>query len=364
MRGTLVKLGLFVTLCVAITGTLVFTIGNVQSLRVGPVQLLDDSYRLHATFDDITGLLMNDNVKVAGVVVGKITSIKVVDGRARVTLRVKNSMKLPSDTAGAIRWRNLLGQRYLYLYPGQASTTLEPGDDLSKTTSVVDLGELLNRLGPIVSAVDPAKVNDFLDTIVGALSGNEAKIGAAIDNLAAVAKTLGDRDEAVGRLVGNLDTVTGAVADRDREIRQILDNLNAITKTFNENTNVLDTAVVELGNYNGHLSAILGNNRSQIDSIVSNLAIVVAAVGAKLPTLDHAIGYLDDTALRLANVSQYGEWLDQSILCLRVTLPTTTLESPCLEQPNSNAAPLAGPKRNTTAGVTAVRDLLSLGGGR
>lgn len=363
MRGTLIKLGLFVTLCVTITVGLVFSIGNVQSLRVGPLQLLDDSYRLHATFDDVTGLLINDNVKVAGVVVGKVTSIKVVEGRARVTFRVKSSMKLPSDTSAAIRWRNLLGQRYLYLYPGAASTTLQSGGNVAKTVSVVDLGELLNRLGPIVASIQPGKVNDFLDTIVGALSGNEAKIGLAIDNLAAVAKTLGDRDEAVGRLVGNLDTVTDAVADRDREIRQVLDNLNAITKTFSENTAVLDTAVVELADYNGHLSAILGNNRAQIDSIISNLATVVAALGEKLPTLDHAVGNLDDAALRLANVSQYGEWLDQSILCIRITA-VTTIESPCLELPNSNASSLAGPQRKSTAGVHAVRDLLSIGAAR
>lgn len=363
MRATLVKLGLFVALCLTITITLIFSIGNVQSLRVGPVQLLDDTYRVHATFDDVTGLLINDNVKVAGVVVGKVTSIKVVAGRARVTLRVRDSMKLPSDTTAAIRWRNLLGQRYVYLYPGPASTTLQAGGAIAKTVSVVDLGELLNRLGPIVASIDPGKVNEFLDTIVGALSGNEAKIGQAIDNLAVVAKTLGDRDDAVGRLVGNLDTVTATVADRDREIRQILDNLNAITKTFSENTTVLDQAVVELANYNGHLSAIVGNNRAQIDGIVSNLATIVAAIGAKLPTLDHAVGNLDDAALRLANVSQYGEWLDQSILCIRITA-ATTIESPCLELPSSNASSLAGPQRQTTAGMRAVRDLLSLGASR
>lgn len=361
MRATLVKLSLFVALCLTITVVLVFSIGNVQSLRIGPIQFLDDTYQLHATFDDVTGLLINDNVKVAGVRVGKITSIKVRDGKARVTMRVKDSMKLPVDTAAAIRWRNLLGQRYLYLYPGDASTTLQPGAEFAETISVVDLGELLNRLGPIVQAIEPAKVNEFLDTIVGALSGNEAKIGRALDNLAAVAKTLGDRDEAVGRLVGNLDTVAGAVADRDREIRQILENLNAITKTFNENTTVLDKAVVELADFNGHLSAIVGNNRSQIDSIITNLATVVAALGEKLPTLDHAVGNLDDAALRLHNVSQYGEWLDQAILCMRISTPGGNVETPCLDLPSDNTASLAGPRRTSSAGVRAVHDLLSVG---
>ena len=260
---------------------LIFSIGNVQSLRIGPVQLLDDSYKLSATFDDVTGLLINDNVKVAGVKVGKVTSIKVVEGRARVTFRVKHELKLPSDTEASVRWRNLLGQRYMYLYPGNSSTTLRGGGTIKNTTSVVDLGELLNRLGPIVAAIEPSKVNEFLDTIVAALNGNEAKIGQSIDNLAKLTKSLGERDQSIGRLVENIDTVAAAVGDRDREIREVLDNLVLITKTFNDNSDVLDRSVVELAKLQRSLAEILTHNRSQIDSILTNLTTVVSTVGGQ-----------------------------------------------------------------------------------
>ena len=362
MRGTLIKLALFIALCLAITVALVFSIGNVQSLRVGPVQLLDDSYKLVATIDDVTGLLINDNVKIAGVKVGKVVSIKVVDGKARVTFRVKDGVRLPTDTEAAIRWRNLLGQRYLYLYPGAASTTLRPGQAIPKTTSVVDLGELLNRLGPIVAAIDPDKVNEFLDTIVGALNGNEKKISESLDNLAKVAQVLGERDEAIGRLVGNVDAVTGAIADRDREIRQVLDNLSLITRTFNDNTDVLDKAVVELGDFNGHLATILGNNRSQIDSIVTSLTSVVSALAPKLPVVEGIVDNLDQAALRLANVSQYGEWLNQNILCARIGYPVAlSVDTPCLDLPTTNQSEFIGPQTAETSGSTAIRQLLSLG---
>jgi phospholipid/cholesterol/gamma-HCH transport system substrate-binding protein len=358
MRATLIKLGAFVTLCLVIAVALTFSIGNVQSLRIGPVQLLDDSYKLSATFDDVTGLLINDNVKVAGVKVGKVTGIKVVEGRARVTMRVKHQLKLPSDTEAAIRWRNLLGQRYLYLYPGTSSTALAHGGVIKKTTSVVDLGELLNRLGPIVAAIDPPKVNEFLDTVVGALNGNEAKIRQSLDALSQIAVTLGDRDEAIGRLVENIDTVAAAVGDRDREIREVIDNLVLITKSFNDNVDVLDRASVELADYNGHLAEILSHNRAQIDGILTNLTTIVGTVGEKLPTVEHIIAGLDDTVLRLANVSQYGEWLDQSIVCIKVGYPAVA-STPCLEQPSNNMSGLAGANAKITRGNAALRGLLN-----
>src|SRR5438045_7014827 len=147
MIKTIIKLLAFFAVCAPFTGYLAFTIGNIH--------LFEHAYKLTASFDDATGLLKDDNVKVAGVVVGKVGSVKINQGRANVEFSVKDSVKVPTDSSVAIRWRNLIGQRYLYVYPGNGSTVLRGGDRVQKTRSVVDVGELFNRLGPIVKAIDP-----------------------------------------------------------------------------------------------------------------------------------------------------------------------------------------------------------------
>jgi phospholipid/cholesterol/gamma-HCH transport system substrate-binding protein len=352
-RRTILKLALmFVLPCTIITTYLYFSIGNIQSFKIGPINLLDHQYTLRATFDDVTGVLPNDNVKIAGVVVGKVTKVKVVDGRAQLTFKVRKGIKLPTDTSAAIRWRNLLGQRYLYLYPGKASTVLRSGQRVTITRSVVDLGELFNRLGPIVKAIDPEQVNAFLDAVVGGLDGNEEKLRTALGNLAALAGTLGARDQAIGRLVENLDTVAATIAARDREIRTILDNLVAISTTFSENTDVLDEAVTELGTFSENLGGLLENNRAQIDRTVSNLAKIVELVRTKLPTLDNTVLNLDDAARRLVTASRFGEFLNQDIYCGTIGLSPTAVEVPCI--PLSGQS---GPASRAT-GVAALRQLI------
>jgi phospholipid/cholesterol/gamma-HCH transport system substrate-binding protein len=355
-RRTLIKLLIvFVIPCTLITGYLYFSIGNIQSLKLGPINLLDNQYTLRAVFDDVTGMLPNDNVKIAGVVVGKVTKVKVVDGRAEVAFKVRAGVKLPTDTSAAIRWRNLLGQRYLYLYPGTASTVLRSGDHVTLTRSVVDLGELFNRLGPIVKAIDPQQVNTFLDAVVGGLDGNEDKLRAALDNLAALSGTLGARDQAIGRLVDNLDTITKTIAARDHEIRTILDNLVLISSAFSENTDVLDTAVTNLKTFSDNFGGLLENNRSEIDRTVSNLAKIVDVVRSKLPTLDDAVLNLDDAAKRLFTASRFGEWLNQDIYCGTIGVAPTAIDVPCLPL-SSPASAAAHP-----SGVAALRQLI---GGR
>src|SRR5437764_2145035 len=322
MIRTIIKLVVFFAVCALFTGYLAFTIGNIH--------LFQHTYGLTATFDDATGLLRADNVKVAGVVVGRVDSVKIDQGRAQVAFSVNDSVKVPSDSQVAIRWRNLIGERYLYIYPGTTSTVLRNGDRVQRTRSVVDVGELFNRLGPIVQAIDPKQVNTFLDAIVQALDGNSDKIRESIDSLAVIAQSLGSRDQAIGRLVDNVNTVAGAINDRDAQIRTVLDNLVLISQTFSQNTDVLNTAVTQLGDFSDNFGSLLAGNRAQLDSIIDHLGAVIAEVKVKLPVLDSVFAGLDEAARRLAN-NRYGEWLDNDVLCGAMFNPPQFMSNnPCI----------------------------------
>jgi phospholipid/cholesterol/gamma-HCH transport system substrate-binding protein len=279
------------------TVDLAFTIGNI---RPSHLWFFHKDYVLNAYFDDVTGLNSGDNVKVAGVIVGKVNSIHVVDGpggrnnggngRAKVTFQVHKSVRLPANSVVSIRWRNLIGQRYVYLSPPPADQAqpivLRNGDTVTKTVAVVDIGELFNRLGPIVRALDPAKINQFLDAVTGALSGNEDSLRAALDNLATLTASLASHDAAIGRLVGNLDTVAATITDRDKEIRTVLDNLVALSTTFSDNTQVVDDAITQLGIVQPNLDRLLANNRGQIDRILANLKTLLGVVETKVPQVN------------------------------------------------------------------------------
>src|SRR4051794_18688101 len=364
MLWTVGKLVAFFAVCALFTAYLAFTIGNIH--------LFEHTYKLAATFDDSTGLLKDDNVKVAGVVVGKESSVSIDQGKATVEFSVKDSVKVPADSQAAIRWRNLIGQRYVYVYPGTGSTVLKDGDKVTKTRSVVDVGELFNRLGPIVKAINPEDVNTFLDTIVQALDGNTDKVRQSIDNLAVVAQSLGSRDQQIGRLIDNVNTVAGAINDRDAQIRTVLDNLVLISQTFSQNTDVLNTAVTELGDFSDNFGSLLANNKTQIDRIIGNLNTVLDEVKLKLPVLDSVLGGLDTAAKSLVNSSRYGEWLNQTIPCGALlndpsSSPIVPVNDPCVTGSGSlqNGGPAAPSGRSQTAaqthGTQAIDQILKQG---
>ena len=359
MRSTVLRLVVFVLVTGFFTGYLAVTIGNIQ--------LFKDQYELTAVFDDVTGLLPNDNVKVAGVVVGKVTGIRLERGEAVVDFVVDDAVKVPRDSQAVIRWRNLLGQRFLYLEPGEAATTLQDGDRITETRAVVDLGELFNRLGPIVKAIEPSQVNAFLDSITAALDGNEDELRATIDDLATLTSALASRDEAIKRLIDNLNTVAGTITSRDVQIRTVLDNLLALATTFRENTDVLDAAITDLGDVSENFGSLLENNRAEIDRIVDSLETLVALVREKLPSLDVTVANLDEASQAIFRSASYGEFLNQEILCARFGTQTPALETQCdAASAKPGGTPDGGAAVTTTrrtSGAQAIVRLMSGGGG-
>ena len=315
MKGTIAKFLAFILICSGFTAYLVVTIGNIR--------LFSHEYDLTATFDDVTGLLPNDNVKVAGVIVGKVSAIKVEQGRAKVTFSVRDKVKVPTDSTAAIRWRNLLGQRYLYLYPGQSENALESGQAVAKTRPVVDLGALFDELGPIVGAIDPTQVNQVLDTLTQALSGREDKVSEALDDLATLASGLGARDEAIQRLVTNLDTVAATLNRRDAQIEVMLENLVTLAQAFGDNTETLDAALSELGSFGTSLNEVLTSSSDELDRLLLNLSQVTETVRGKLPELDEFLAGFAEASAGVFRAGNRGEFLNQKIICVFLGPPTS-----------------------------------------
>ncbi len=361
MIRTALKFGAFVVVCLVFTGYLAFTIGNLDIRD----PLNRGNFVVSASFEDVTGLLVNDNVKVAGVVVGKVTKIETEDGVAEVTFQIDDDHDdIPRDSTAVIRWRNLIGQRYIYLYPGDSPETLQQDDHIDDTVSVVDLGELFNKLGPIVGSIDPAQVNDFLETITSALDGREDKVGQALDDLAVLTTGLASRDDAIQRLLTNLDTVADTVNRRDAQIETMLQNLILLSDTFGDNTATLDAALTELASFGTELDRLLDTNSTEITRLLGNLALVTDTVEGRLPELDAFLAGFGDASAAIFRAGNRGEFLNQKILCSAVGPPASSQSGcpsgdPILGLSADDPAATAVPFRPTSStGAAGIESLL------
>ena len=280
MIRTAIKFGIFGLICLTLTMWLAFVIGN----REFNDPLNRDNFELTARFDDVTGLLINDEVKIAGVEVGKVTNVGTDDGRAVVRFQVRNDYRdlLPIDTTASIRWRNLIGQRFLYLVPGEASTTARARRrDLPGVRLRDRLGRRPRR------PVQPARPDRRAPSTRArstSSSRRSPRPSKATPTASARSSTtsppcrpgLATRDEAI------------SLADREPQHRRrhrhrprpadphaARQPRACWPQTFSDNTDVVDQALNEFASFSTDLSTLVDANRAEIDRIIANLDLVV-----------------------------------------------------------------------------------------
>ncbi|HEY8480397.1 MAG TPA: MlaD family protein [Spirillospora sp.] len=345
-NATLVRFLVFV----ALTGTLTFSIGQMilgTSFR--------DRYTLTATFDDVTGLLEGDDVKLAGTPVGRVEDIKVVRGKAVVEMAVDREVTIPRDSTAAIRWRNVMGQRVIYLEPGRQKAKLGDGDRVPHTRSVVDLGEIVNSLGPLTRNLDPDQLNKILFAFAQALEGNERNISLLTTNMDALLQTFTARKKTIEKMIDDYETVSAAVAQRDRQIAASIDNLESLTKVFANNRRLLENAVVEISGVTTNLNAVLGDRDAQLNRIIQNLGVFADTFRLNVDQLEKMVRQLPLTLRQLFASVNGGHFLRSNALCLNL------VQGPCpfpMELPRR-----PGTDEPTQQELDQLRKMLQGGGG-
>ncbi len=225
MRGLLgpsVKLTIFLV----VTGFVTYLLGaTITNATYGPTT----TYR--ALFTDATGLLAGDDVRIAGVRVGSIRSIDLVQPRtggaslAEVTFTVTRSRPLPASAIAELRFRNLVGQRYLAIEEGAGSNQPQPPKapiPLSQTQNALDLTVLFAGFKPLFQGLDASEINSLSMEIIQTLQGEGGTVTLLLQQTADLTTPIADKDKVIGDLIDNLCSVLDTVGQRDAELNNLI----------------------------------------------------------------------------------------------------------------------------------------------
>ena len=216
-RGDLVKLVIFIVVTSMATGILVVLIGNLtfQSAR---------NYK--AVFSDATGVVKGDDVRIAGVKVGSVKGVEIVDReRALVSFDVADASVVTKSSTATIRYRNLVGQRYISLTQGVGDLDRLPADatiPMDRTEPALDLTVLFNGFKPLFAALSPTDINKLSAEVIRVFQGEGGNFNQLLTSTASLTNTLADRDRVIGQLIDNLNEVLATLAGRDKELSELI----------------------------------------------------------------------------------------------------------------------------------------------
>lgn len=316
-KAVLVKVILFSAVCVAMT--------VVLGVRLANTRLFADRVTYEAAFENASGVIKGDSVKIAGVDVGRVSGTRIEAGKAIVTFAVDRDVELPEDTGAAIRWRNVLGQRFLYLFPGDAEDLLAEGDRIpvERTENAGDIGALLNNAGPILQAIDPEQANAFLESINTALSGNEIATRQLLDNASILATDLAEMDEQIGAVVETSDEVLGTFARQDDAIHEILRRLDSLGGSLERTTGDLNVVLTDFAVVQRHLDRLLRENGGNIDAAIADLDSITGLLAENKTELARTLCTLPTGVAGYFQTTSWGEWFNVRITEVLIKDPSS-----------------------------------------
>lgn len=300
----LAKLIVFAAVTLVLTALLAQTLG---SLSFGGT-----TYR--ARFSDVTGLLVGDDVRIAGVKVGQVSGIKVVDNTvAEVAFTVDNQVPLASSVRARIRYRNLVGQRYVALTEGPGSgRRLPPGGLIprSQTVPALDLTVLFNGFRPLFTALTPQDVNKLAYEIIQVLQGEGGTMASLLQRTASLTNTLADRDAVIGRVITNLNSVLSTLDTRDQALDQTISQLRQFVSGLAADRTAIGNALANLGELTGATASLLKDARPPLASDVDSLGKVAGTLNRNASVIDDTLSRLPGRYQALTRTASYGSWFN------------------------------------------------------
>jgi phospholipid/cholesterol/gamma-HCH transport system substrate-binding protein len=303
--SSLVKLVVFMVVTALATGLLAIVIGN---LSFGP----KNSYS--AEFVDATGLVKGDDVRIAGVKVGSVEDVSIVDRtHALVRFSVQSGTSLTRSTRADIRYRNLVGQRYVALTNEIGSTqVLQPGGTipLSHTSPALDLTVLFNGFKPLFQALSPAEVNQLSYEIIQVFQGQGGTLNGMLAHTASITQTLADRDAVIGQLITNLNSVLDHVGRRNRQLNDLITTFQQFIGGLKQDRGAILGSLNRISDLSVQTADLVSGIRGPFVSDIHHLRGFAANLDRGKAEIDRVLQVLPIKLTKVGRTAIYGSWFN------------------------------------------------------
>jgi phospholipid/cholesterol/gamma-HCH transport system substrate-binding protein len=350
--------------------SLIFTVGTLLATGMLALTIRNSdpggTNDYTAMFTDATSVNKGDDVRMAGVKVGTVQSIGIGDDRlAEVKFTVSKDVRLSKGTVVQIRFRNLVGQRYLALLqpplPGSpasndsgwstdvggtseassttaqaaasttsahsasatAGETIPPGHTFEEgeTRPALDLTLLFNGFRPLLRLLNPDDVNQLSEQIVAVFQGEGATVEGLLQSTASLTSTLADKDQVIGELISSLSSVLTTVNDRTDQLDTTLVTMQQLVSGLNEDRTAIGGAIEGMGKLTTSVSDLLHDTRPALRKSIEHLDVLSTNLDDNSDDLEKFLQRLPTKLDTIGRTASYGSWVNFYLCSMKGRIP-------------------------------------------
>jgi phospholipid/cholesterol/gamma-HCH transport system substrate-binding protein len=302
---TMLKVGIFTVAMLLVAAMLVVVFGEFRFASA-------NSY--HATFSEASRLKAGQDVRIAGVPVGKVHDVKLnPDNTVDVAFDVNKRYQLYTSSQAKVRYLNLVGDRFLEITSGPGELRkLAPGGTIpaQNTQPALDLDALLGGLRPVLKGLDGAKVNEISNAVIEMLQGQGGALANMLTSTSAFTQNLAARDQLIGDVITNLNTVLSTVDEKGSQFDTSVDELQKLITGLSEGRDPIAGAIAPLASAENDLTDMLEKSRRPLQGVIENARPLAQRMDERKGDINKVIEPLAENYLRLNALGAYGSFFN------------------------------------------------------
>jgi phospholipid/cholesterol/gamma-HCH transport system substrate-binding protein len=297
---------------VGIISIIAITAATTFSFFIDRIPALKQAYDIQAEFSDAAGLQVENQVRVAGIKVGTVSEVELEGDHVLVTMEIENGTDIPADSFAEIKLATLLGTKFVDLEAKGGEPFLEPGDviPVDKTSVPYEIYQAANQGTGVIEEIDGDALNAALVEMTKLITVAEDEVGSALEGLNELGTGLNEKDEELRSLLSGSRELTALLADEGDQIVRLVDASNDVLGSLARKREEIQSLLSITKQMAGTVTTVLRENRSNLDSILTDLHNALVVLERNVEHLDVAVQYAGDSSRYFGSIWTQGRWGD------------------------------------------------------
>ena len=283
----------------------------VAALRADDLPIIGGGDTYHAMFTEAGGLKVNDEVRIAGVRVGKVNEVELDGDRVKVAFKVDDAADFGTDTRAAIKVKTILGSMFLSLEPAGGGQLAEGATiPASRTSSPFDVVEAFEGLASTSDQIDTDQLAESLTTLADLTRNTPDEFRGALSGLSRLSSNIAAKDEQLNSLLVNLERVSTVLDARDEDIIALMEDADVLFRALVARRDAVHELLVSSTTLSKELTTLIRQSREDLAPALAHLENVVAVLNKNEDNLDASLRLMAPFYRVFANTLGTGPWFD------------------------------------------------------
>ena len=274
-------------------------------------RLPPDTTSYRADFANASGVTAGDEVRVAGIPVGKVSRISLDHGVVHIDFTAKKDLAVTRSARAEVKLATILGQHYLELVPGKGTPLAGGGTiPLKQTKSAYTIDKFQVDANDAAQTIDDKALGQAVNTLTHNLDGDPAANRAALEGISQISETVSSRDQQLRRLISSTRTVTDVVHGQQGNLMKLLGDSDKVAAMINERRETIRLLLRSTRSMVHEVTLLVRDNQKQLRPTLMQLKTLMGTLVKNRDDLDQTLEAVTAQSRYFANATGNGPWIE------------------------------------------------------